>query len=90
MGIYQAKCLDQPVKYIGQTKHSTPDTKNTAQANRNTDSNSVYSNNKLNTGHKFGTIRDTMVIIRMYRKGKHLKQIRVSATCRESANIIYK
>jgi hypothetical protein len=45
------------------------------QAIRNNNSNSGYSNVILNTGHKYGTITDTMDIIRTHRKGKHLNTL---------------
>lgn len=37
--------------------------------------NSQYSNYKLNTGGKYGTIADPMDIIRTGKKGKHFKII---------------
>jgi hypothetical protein len=43
------------------------------QSIKNNNSNSGYSNHILNTGHAYGTIADTMDIIRMGRKGRHLK-----------------
>jgi hypothetical protein len=36
------------------------------------DSNSGYSNHVLNMGHTYGTITDTMDVIRTGRKGRHL------------------
>jgi hypothetical protein len=62
-----------PTKYIGQTgrpfniryKEHIRDTKNN-------NSNSGYSNHILNTGHSYGNITDTMEIIKIERKGKHL------------------
>jgi hypothetical protein len=42
---------------------------------RNSNSNAGYSNHILNTGHKYGTITDTMDIVRTHRKGKHLNTL---------------
>jgi hypothetical protein len=70
------KCLDCPLKYIGQTGrifHTRY--KEHIHAIRNNNSNSGYSNHILNTGHKYGTITDTMDIIRTHRKGKHLNTL---------------
>jgi hypothetical protein len=65
-GIYQMKCLHCPLRYIGQRY------KEHIQAIRNNNSNSGYSNHILNTGHTYGTITDTMGVIRNGRKGTHL------------------
>jgi hypothetical protein len=72
-GIYQMKCMSCPMKYIGQTgrpfniryKEHIRDIKNNS-------SNSRYSNHILNTGHSYGNITDTMEIMKIERKGKHL------------------
>jgi hypothetical protein len=45
------------------------------KAIRNNHSNSGYSNHILNTGHKYGTISDTMDVIRTEKKGKHLNTL---------------
>jgi hypothetical protein len=75
-GTYQMKCLDCPLKYIGQTgwifniryrEH--------IHAIRNNNNNSRYSNHILNTGHTYGTINDTMDIIRKGKNGKHLNTL---------------
>jgi hypothetical protein len=42
----------------------------------NNNSNSEYSNHVLNTGHAYGTITNTMNIIRTHRKGKYLNTLR--------------
>jgi hypothetical protein len=42
------------------------------EAIRNNHSNTGYSNHILNTGHKYGTIVDTVDVIRTGKKGKHL------------------
>jgi hypothetical protein len=38
----------------------------------------------LNTGHKYGTITDTMDIIRTHRKGKHLNTLEKYYICKVS------
>jgi hypothetical protein len=45
------------------------------QAIRNNIGNSGYSNHILNTVHTYGTITDTMDVIRMGRKGRHLNTL---------------
>jgi hypothetical protein len=42
---------------------------------RKNNSNSGYSNHMLNTGHIYGTITDTVDIIRSQRKKKHLNTL---------------
>jgi hypothetical protein len=66
------KCLGCPLKYIGQTGRTLNIryTEN-IQAFRSSNSNSEYSNHKLNTRHAFGTITDTMDIV-TGKKGKYL------------------
>jgi hypothetical protein len=59
---------------IAQAEHFTPDTKN-IQAIRSNNSSSGYSNHILNTGHAYGTITDTMDIVRTAKKGKHLNTL---------------
>jgi hypothetical protein len=71
-GIYQMKCLECSVKYIGQTGRAFHTRfKEHIQAIRNNNSNSGYSNHILNTRYKYGTTTDTMDIIRTHSKGKH-------------------
>jgi hypothetical protein len=65
------KCLDCPLKYIGQTgvifdiryKEHIHSIRN----NRN----SGYSNHILNAGHTYGTVTANMDDIRTGRKGRH-------------------
>jgi hypothetical protein len=65
--------LNCPLKYIGQTGRTFHTRyREHIHAIRNNDSNSGYSNHILNTGQKYGTIADTMGIIKTHRKGKHL------------------
>jgi hypothetical protein len=71
--MYQMKCLDFPLKYIGQTGRTfTLRYKEHIQAIRSNCSKSGYSNHILNTGHNYGTITDTMGVIRIGRKSRHL------------------
>jgi hypothetical protein len=52
------------------------------QAIRNSNSNSVYSNHILNTGHTYGSITDTMDIIQTEKKGKHLNGLERYHICK--------
>jgi hypothetical protein len=75
-GVYRMKCLDCPLRYIGQTGRTFKTRyKEHIQAIRNNNGNSEYSNYILNTGHTYGTITDTMDIIRYGRKGRHLNTL---------------
>jgi hypothetical protein len=81
------KCLDYPVNYIGQTGRAfNTRYKEYKQAVRNNNSYSEYSNHILNAGHKYGTIIDTMDIIRTRRKGKHLNTLEKYHTYKISKN----
>jgi hypothetical protein len=65
------KCLDCALKYICQTRRTfNIRYKEHIQAIRNNNNNSGYSNHILNTEHTYGTINDTMDIIRKGKKGK--------------------
>jgi hypothetical protein len=70
------KCLVCPLKYIGQrgrtfyTRH-----KEHKEAITNNNGSSGYSNNILNTGHTYGTITDTMDIIKSKKTGKNLNTL---------------
>jgi hypothetical protein len=67
------KCLDCPLKYIGQTGRTfNIRYKEHIQAIRNNNSNLGYSTHTLNTGHTYGTITDTMDIVNIGKRGKHL------------------
>jgi hypothetical protein len=75
-GIYQMKCMDCPMKYIGQTGRTfNTRYKEHIHDIRSNNSNSGYSNHILNTGHAYGAMTDTMDIIAMGRKGKHLNTL---------------
>jgi hypothetical protein len=58
-GIYQMKCLDCLLKYIGQTGRTFQTRyKEHIHEIRNNNSKSGNSNHILNTGHKYGTIAE--------------------------------
>jgi hypothetical protein len=59
------------------------------QAIRINNSNSGYSNHMLNTGHAYGTITDTMDIIKTGRKGKHLNTLEKYHICRISKDNLH-
>jgi hypothetical protein len=75
-GINQMKCLDCPLKYIGQIGRTfSVRYKEHIHAIRSNSSNSRFSNHVLNTGHTYGTITDTVDVIRTGRKGRHLNTL---------------
>jgi hypothetical protein len=75
-GIYK-KCMDCPLKYIGQTgRKFYTGYEEHIRTIRNDNSNPGYSNHTLNTGHTYGSITDTMNIIRTEKKRKTPKHIR--------------
>jgi hypothetical protein len=70
------KCLDCPLKYIGQTGRTfNARCQEHIQIFRSNNSNSGYSSHILNTGHTYGTIQCTMGIIKTHKKGKYLKTL---------------
>jgi hypothetical protein len=70
------KCLDCPLKYIGQTGRAfNIRYKEHIHDIRSNNSNSGYSNHILNTGHTYGTVTFTMEVITTGRKGKHLNTL---------------
>jgi hypothetical protein len=75
-GIYQMKCMDCPLKYVGQTGR-TFNTRYEEHIHniRSNNSNTGYSNHILNTGHTYGTMQDTMETITLRRKGKYLNTL---------------
>jgi hypothetical protein len=74
--IYQMKFLDCPLKYTGQTGRTfNLRYKEHIQAIRSNCSKSGYSNHILNAGHTYGTITDTMDVIRTGRKSRHLNTL---------------
>jgi hypothetical protein len=63
------KCQDCPLKYIGQTDRTFHTRyKEHIQAIKSNNSYSGYSNHILNTGHAYGTITDTMGIVKTAKK----------------------
>jgi hypothetical protein len=72
-GIHQMKCLDCPLKYVGQTgRMFSVRYKEHIHAIRSNNSNFGYSNHILHTGHTHGTVTDTMDVTSTGRKGRHL------------------
>jgi hypothetical protein len=73
------KGLDCPLKYTGQTGRTfhTRYKEHTEAIRNNNNSNSGYSGHILNTGHIYGTMRDTMDIIRTQKMKifKHIRKI---------------
>jgi hypothetical protein len=75
-GIYQMKCMDCPIKYIGQTGRTfSTRYKEHIHGIRSNNSNTEYSNRILNTGHTYGTMQDTVEIITLGKKGKYLNTL---------------
>jgi hypothetical protein len=75
-GIYQMKCLDCPLKYVGQTGRTfNVRHKAHTHAIRSNRGNSGYLNHILNKGHTYGTMTDTMEVIRTGRKGRRLNTL---------------
>jgi hypothetical protein len=74
-GIYQLKCLDCPLNYVGQTgRMFNVRYREHIHAMRTNNSNSGYSNHISATRHAYGTIKDTMDVIKTGRKGRHLSR----------------
>jgi hypothetical protein len=68
-GVYQMRCTDCPLKYIGQTGRTFQIRyKEHTQAIRNNNGNSGYSYNILNIGHAYGSITNTMKVIKNRKK----------------------
>lgn len=75
-GICQIKCLDCPLKYVGQTGRTfSTKYKEQVQDIKSNNSNSEYSNHILYTGHTCGTIEDTMEIITVGRQKVYLNTL---------------
>jgi hypothetical protein len=65
--------MDCPLNYTGQTGRTFQTRyKEHIEAIRYNNSNSGYSNHILNTGHTYGNITDTMKIVKIEKKEKHL------------------
>jgi hypothetical protein len=68
-GIYKMKCMYCPLKYVGQAGHMLYTRRKAhIEAVRNNNGNSGYSNHMLNTGHAFGSITDTMKVVKLKKK----------------------
>jgi hypothetical protein len=75
-GVYQMKCRDCPMKYIGQTARTfSTRYKEHIHDIRSNNGNSGYSNHILNTGHAYRVMTDTMDVITTGRKGQHLNTL---------------
>jgi hypothetical protein len=76
-GIYQMKHMDCPLKYVGQIGRKFQTRyKEHIRTIRNNNDKSGYSNHILNAGHAYGSITDTMKIVKIEKKGKSLKHTR--------------
>jgi hypothetical protein len=70
------KFLNCPNKYVGQIGRAfRTRQKEHMQVVTNNNSNSGYSNHIINIGRKYGTITDTIDIMRTHRKRKHLNTL---------------
>jgi hypothetical protein len=75
-GIYRLKCIDYPLKYVGQTGRTfNTRYKEHIHNIRTNNSNTGYANHILNTGHTYGTITDIMEIMKIERKGRYLNTL---------------
>jgi hypothetical protein len=72
-GIYRMKCLDCPQQYIGQTGRpfKTRFKEHIRAIKYNSDA-STYAQHILNNGHTYGNIHDTMDILKIIQKGRHM------------------
>jgi hypothetical protein len=70
--------MDCPLKYVGQTGR-TFDSRHKKHIHdiRSNNSNMVYANHILNTGHTYGTITDTTEIIKTERKGRYFNTFEI-------------
>jgi hypothetical protein len=76
MKVYQMGCMGCPLKYIEQTGRTFQARyKEDIQAVRNNNSNSGYSSHILNTGHAYGSITDTIKVVKIQKRGKHLNTL---------------
>jgi hypothetical protein len=76
-GVYQIRCMDCPLKYIGQTGRTLQTRyKEHIQAILYNNSNSRYLNHILSTGHAHGNMTNTMKVLKTEKKGKHLKTLK--------------
>jgi hypothetical protein len=71
------RCMDCPLKYIGQTDRTFKTRYNEhIQAVRSNNGNSGYSKHNLNEGHTYGSVTNTMKVLKTQRKGKHLNTLK--------------
>jgi hypothetical protein len=84
------KCLDCPMEYVGQTgRHFNTRHKEHIYDIKSNNSNTEYSSYTLNTGHTYGTIKDTMEIITMGRKGQYLNTLEKHHICKVSRESLH-
>jgi hypothetical protein len=77
-----------PIKYIGQIGRPFNTRYKKHRRNiKNNNSKSGYSNHILNTGHSYGNITDTMEIIKIGRKGKHIKRYHIYKMSKEGIHM---
>jgi hypothetical protein len=89
-GVYLMKCINYPLKYVGQTGRTFYTRyKEHIQAIRNNNINSGYSNHILRTGHAYGSLTDTMEIVEVEEKGKHLNKLEKCHKHRLSRNRLH-
>jgi hypothetical protein len=75
------KCLECLKKYIGQTgRNFNIRYKENIHDINSSNGNPGYANHILNTGHAYGTMTDTMNIITIGKKGKHLNTLEMKKT----------
>jgi hypothetical protein len=80
-GIYQMKFMECLKKYIGQTgRNFSIRYKENIHDINSSNGKTGYANQILNTGHAYGTMTDTMNIITIGRKGKHLNTLEMKKT----------
>jgi hypothetical protein len=77
-GVYQWKYTDCQLKYTGKTGRTFYTRyKEHIQAIRKNNSNLGYSKHILSAGHAYGSIIDTIKIMKIEKKGKHLKTLEI-------------
>jgi hypothetical protein len=89
-GIYQLKCNDCSLKYIGQTGRTFKTRyKEHIYAIRTNKLNSKYAEHILDTGHTYGTINETVDVMRIKKEGRLLNIHWKGTTSTTSANNNY-
>jgi hypothetical protein len=72
-GVYKIKCLECGGAYIGQTGRKFRSRyKEHIRDIRSNKENTGYSHHILNTGHTYGTLEDTLQVVKIQNKGPHL------------------